>query len=662
MKRFISGVALLSLTLAAMLGASASGQGKDKGEALKLGSLKSELLQKIVKSHLEGAYGKDPSKAAHLKALADGLGGAAGLPGRLRYVVKNGKPELTVDTTGLKEPTAADRDRAQAALRDLVGAALAKVAAEGYPDAGKKYTLAAADARAIVDSARAVYAAAPTPPAVDPVKQLQARVDQLTQDLTAMKALETRLAAAEKSVKDVDGLKKSVDSLDKQVKDVDGLKKTVDSLGKQVKEVDGLKKTVDSLGKQIKDAEGLKKTVDELGTRIKNLDTLTKSVDELGKQVKELPGRIDRVETAARNLDTVVKKVEAGLKLVDTATRKLEALPAQMKGLEGRLEKIEKAMGGVAGQDGRIKALEEQLQKERKEREGALKKLEDELKKWTTPQILPSTPLPHGTIILPHGTPCPQPVIIQSGCPCSHVLVPAVGTGCFGERFPVLSLMDLASEYGWKGDQGWGDQGWGDQAHGYGGMGYGGQPSEQLISEVPVPDAPKNSDKPRNAPKGAPKVVPGGTEGDEEGPALLQFMSRKGGTQDANGLVREATTARKVRRAGAIDLRGMTAKDAEPLFWKGYRFFWENKMVEAQAQFEAATSLFENDARFWYFRSLAESALGLTTAADTSLAQAVELHRRGLPQAELISKSLERVQGEPRMRLREALDARRTAR
>jgi tetratricopeptide (TPR) repeat protein len=121
-------------------------------------------------------------------------------------------------------------------------------------------------------------------------------------------------------------------------------------------------------------------------------------------------------------------------------------------------------------------------------------------------------------------------------------------------------------------------------------------------------------------------------------------------------------TAPVRKPARPIDVSGLTAADADRLFWKGYRLFWLSRHEEALVLFNATVDLFGEDARYWYFKSLSESALGEHIDAYRSLRRAVDLHLEGKPHAELIGRALERVQGESRMKLRQALDYRKASR
>lgn len=217
-----------------------------------------------------------------------------------------------------------------------------------------------------------------------------------------------------------------------------------------------------------------------------------------------------------------------------------------------------------------------------------------------------------------------------------NVMIQGIGTGCFGETFPVLMMVP-------GGPPPWG------AGSGLGG-GWAG-PADNLPESM----------SPTNGPDLPPTTMPPADEqATEGGNGLTQLTSRSGRTA---GLAREAEVGAKMRRGSrAIDLRGLAAKDAEPMFWKGYRLYWDGQHAEALPLFEAATQLQDQDARFWYFRSLAESALGQAKKAEESARQGADLQLRGLPSQAAISQALERVQGESRAALRRALDARRAAR
>ncbi len=255
-------------------------------------------------------------------------------------------------------------------------------------------------------------------------------------------------------------------------------------------------------------------------------------------------------------------------------------------------------------------------------------------------------------------------------------LMPTMATGCFGEVFPALQLV-MPDGYGDSsgfGQAGSAPPGWGQGGPGRKGVDRpgGGKGIERPAGKgIERPSGGKGLDRPgggkaiegpggggADRPAGKGKKGAGGEGSDKPGddevrlPSVHRLTSRGGSTP------RSLLEHKPVREAGAkLDLRGLTAKDAERLFWAGCKYYWQGEYDEALAHVDAATELFADDARFWYYRSLSEAALGLEKRAESSLRQAVQLHLRGLPSAAAISQALERVQGEPRMRLREALDA-----
>ncbi len=206
-----------------------------------------------------------------------------------------------------------------------------------------------------------------------------------------------------------------------------------------------------------------------------------------------------------------------------------------------------------------------------------------------------------------------------------QVLVPMVGIGCFGETFPVLGLQP---------EQG----GWSHEATSFSSMGR-------------MPSAASNEQLQPNRSKAIEKK-----SDKEDGSQQLMSRQARRAQLAAHEWKAQVHVYRSTR---SLDLSGKTARDAEPLFWKGYRAYFEQRLEEAYPFFEAATQLNDQDARFWYFRALTEVQLGQTHQAITSLKQAVELHERGLPTRETISLTLERVQGEPRNWIRYALEAER---
>jgi tetratricopeptide (TPR) repeat protein len=217
-------------------------------------------------------------------------------------------------------------------------------------------------------------------------------------------------------------------------------------------------------------------------------------------------------------------------------------------------------------------------------------------------------------------------------------LAPAMGSGWFKESFPVLRL--VPGPMGFQGDFG-------------PGAGDGHYPGYLPWHEMPVARTPQSGPAPAVSTEAEKKDEP------ELLPAGYNRLVSRGGAQAAEGSKRETETASKIRPAGykPVNLRGLTDKDAERLFWRGYSLFWRGEHQEALSLFEAAAELYRDDARFWYFRSLAEDGLGQKKESEDSLKKAVDLHRQGKPSAALIGQALERVQGEARLRMRKALDA-----
>src|SRR5262249_33110783 len=103
-------------------------------------------------------------------------------------------------------------------------------------------------------------------------------------------------------------------------------------------------------------------------------------------------------------------------------------------------------------------------------------------------------------------------------------------------------------------------------------------------------------------------------------------------------------------------------KDAERLFWLGCKHYWQGDHDEALVHVEAATELFADDARFWYYRALSESALGLERRGRAVVWAA----GGGAPGPGAGGAAAPAgpagVQGERRMWLREALEVARAAR
>src|SRR5262249_40447003 len=101
-----------------------------------------------------------------------------------------------------------------------------------------------------------------------------------------------------------------------------------------------------------------------------------------------------------------------------------------------------------------------------------------------------------------------------------------------------------------------------------------------------------------------------------------------------------------------IDISRMKKGDATTLFWKGYEAFHDKEYASAWKSFEAATRLSNGDARFWYYRALAERALGDKKAAEASRQAGIKAEKKRDTKKDELAFALERVQGERRVWLR----------
>jgi tetratricopeptide (TPR) repeat protein len=105
-----------------------------------------------------------------------------------------------------------------------------------------------------------------------------------------------------------------------------------------------------------------------------------------------------------------------------------------------------------------------------------------------------------------------------------------------------------------------------------------------------------------------------------------------------------------------IDVTGLKARDAPALFWRGYSLFWQRDYEAALGYLEAATKLADGDARYWYYRALAERQMGKSEEAARSLQRGVKVHRENRRNDAAIGLALERVQGPSRAWIRYARD------
>jgi hypothetical protein len=98
------------------------------------------------------------------------------------------------------------------------------------------------------------------------------------------------------------------------------------------------------------------------------------------------------------------------------------------------------------------------------------------------------------------------------------------------------------------------------------------------------------------------------------------------------------------------------ALEAVEYFWRGYRLYWQRDYAGALEYFDAAVERDREDARFWYYKGLAELSLGKQDAASRAIARGAELQHEMKPNAVQIGNALERVQGPERALIRAALE------
>jgi tetratricopeptide (TPR) repeat protein len=128
--------------------------------------------------------------------------------------------------------------------------------------------------------------------------------------------------------------------------------------------------------------------------------------------------------------------------------------------------------------------------------------------------------------------------------------------------------------------------------------------------------------------------------GSEAGGRTESASAREGGAAERG----EEVVAREPRPRRRVAL----ARDPEDLFWRGYRLYWQRRYADALDFLDAAVELRGNDARFWYYKALAERALGEAGEAAASVRRANALREQNSPPLDLIGVALERVQGPDR--------------
>jgi tetratricopeptide (TPR) repeat protein len=118
--------------------------------------------------------------------------------------------------------------------------------------------------------------------------------------------------------------------------------------------------------------------------------------------------------------------------------------------------------------------------------------------------------------------------------------------------------------------------------------------------------------------------------------------------REVNGIYEIAFGKEAVAREPVPDLSGLGPRDAEGIFARARRLYWDGEYAEALSNLRKAVALRELDARFWSFKALAERALGEREAAVASARRAAALRKLDLPDPDTFGVSLERVQGAER--------------
>jgi tetratricopeptide (TPR) repeat protein len=138
------------------------------------------------------------------------------------------------------------------------------------------------------------------------------------------------------------------------------------------------------------------------------------------------------------------------------------------------------------------------------------------------------------------------------------------------------------------------------------------------------------------------------------GTSVNSDKANKGGTsgEEESELAPLAADRLEQVRASLVplDTAGWKAQDSDLLLWQGIRAYHDRNYVDAWKTLEAVNRLTPRDARAWYFRALAERALGDVSAAEQSRQQGRKAEGAGMLIE--LARALERVQGEPRRWLR----------
>jgi hypothetical protein len=442
---------------------------EDEPEKVSLADLKTGILRKMVAAHA-AAFAADKAHVVKAKSLADHLGGAAGIAGKLAYAYPDNKPLVELDATKLeKDISLADREAALAAVKDLLTYSLNKVTEGGITEGGKTLTLAGADAKALAGAVRIRWRAGPPPP--DTGKALAARLDALMKELEALKKVEARIAKIEKdapaagkrvddlaaevkkaaeSAKELGKLAPAVQKLEKGLEKLPAqLKALTDRVAKQDKAIadsaaalEKQSKELAALKKQNDDyAAALKKQADATAALKKQSDDNAAALEKQGKANLALKKQVDDATTA---LDKQGKEMLAALKkqsddnaaaLERQSKANVTNLAKQKQEMAVALDKQSKANSVTLAKQGEanlaaMKKAGEQSAKERKR----LAALEDKFAKEGADWKKINERLERIEAIL---FPPPPPVV-----PCevaeqgTYMMTTSWRRGCFGRLFP----------------------------------------------------------------------------------------------------------------------------------------------------------------------------------------------------------------------------------
>jgi len=83
----------------------------------------------------------------------------------------------------------------------------------------------------------------------------------------------------------------------------------------------------------------------------------------------------------------------------------------------------------------------------------------------------------------------------------------------------------------------------------------------------------------------------------------------------------------------------------------GWDLYWSGRPAEALEAFQKALAFSEGDARYWYYKGLAELALGDNASAETSIFQGAQFETRSKPDSTTVGQALVRVQGPVRLHI-----------